>query len=97
MAKNKFNAAWVHRHVTDPYVRQAQQKGGYGGQRRQACLRATRNPCQLEQHLTAQKHRHQRGRVEQRAPPVQPCAAGAFHQVSGSIVLLRPLALSVSL
>jgi len=27
MAKNKFNAAWVHRHVTDPYVRQAQQRG----------------------------------------------------------------------
>lgn len=27
MAKNKFNAAWLHRHLTDPYVRQAQQRG----------------------------------------------------------------------
>ncbi|MGA0101728.1 MAG: RlmE family RNA methyltransferase, partial [Burkholderiaceae bacterium] len=25
--KNKTNRAWVQRHVTDPYVRQAQQKG----------------------------------------------------------------------
>lgn len=27
MAKNKFNAAWLQRHLTDPYVRQAQQRG----------------------------------------------------------------------
>ncbi|MFM1858907.1 MAG: RlmE family RNA methyltransferase [Burkholderiaceae bacterium] len=27
MAKNKFNAAWLQRHLTDPYVKQAQIKG----------------------------------------------------------------------
>lgn len=27
MAKNKFNPAWLQRHLTDPYVRQAQAKG----------------------------------------------------------------------
>ncbi|NBT35301.1 MAG: RlmE family RNA methyltransferase [Betaproteobacteria bacterium] len=27
MAKNKFNPAWLQRHLTDPYVRQAQQRG----------------------------------------------------------------------
>ncbi len=27
LAKHKSNPAWIHRHVTDPYVRQAQQKG----------------------------------------------------------------------
>lgn len=25
--KNRFNAAWMHEHVTDPYVREAQTKG----------------------------------------------------------------------
>lgn len=27
LAKNKSNPAWIHRHITDPYVRQAQQRG----------------------------------------------------------------------
>ncbi|WVN41305.1 RlmE family RNA methyltransferase [beta proteobacterium MWH-UniP1] len=27
MAKNKFNPQWLHMHLTDPYVRQAQAKG----------------------------------------------------------------------
>ncbi len=27
MSKNKFNPQWMHQHLTDPYVRQAQQKG----------------------------------------------------------------------
>lgn len=27
MAKNKFNPQWMHMHLTDPYVRQAQAKG----------------------------------------------------------------------
>lgn len=27
MPKNKFNPQWMHQHLTDPYVRQAQQKG----------------------------------------------------------------------
>ena len=27
MAKNKFNKAWMHEHLTDPYVRLAQQRG----------------------------------------------------------------------
>jgi 23S rRNA (uridine2552-2'-O)-methyltransferase len=27
LAKNKFNAQWLHMHLTDPFVRQAQNKG----------------------------------------------------------------------
>ena len=27
MAKNKFSKAWMHEHLTDPYVRLAQQRG----------------------------------------------------------------------
>lgn len=27
MAKKKFSKAWVHRHINDPYVKKAQQKG----------------------------------------------------------------------
>lgn len=27
MAKKKFSKAWVHRHINDPYVKMAQQKG----------------------------------------------------------------------
>ena len=27
MAKNRFSKAWIHAHLNDPYVKQAQQRG----------------------------------------------------------------------
>ena len=27
MAKNKFNTAWLHDHINDPYVKMAQREG----------------------------------------------------------------------
>ena len=49
-----------------------------------------------EQELAAQKNREQSGGIENGSPPAQPRLGGGCHQLSGSIVLLSPLALRVS-
>ena len=80
-------------------LRQAQHQGQHGRNRCQARPLPFTNAEEPRQPLAAQVQSHQGGGIEQGAPPVDVRSArraGGLHQLSGSIVLVSPLALRVS-